>query len=473
MRYLVPTLLTMCLFVAFIPGATAETPNLLWPPEELMGRSDAQNLSVWFANRLGFEVDDSRPGSWHQVDEPNRPDFLRSDEAFILPLVGGEIEVKYLDGGVPRSIVLTGNTSYVAESTEDAPLRATIDAIADDLGLNASGSELNIGIAIYPPMTPEWHVELVRNPVVGTATFFNSLSIVVRASDLRVISVVAEVWYDLPDDVDARANDATEIAEEHARSEHGAVGPNGTVIGVAVSNQTGLAFHIFTSWSADPEADWTLETWVDGTTGEILFEEGPSLTTEDTVPPPGGMPWIPAIIIIALVVLVTLSLFYRLTTERALDHFTRGRILGYIQANPGSSYTSVREALSLTIGTFAYHLWVLERLGFVKSIRQGRVKLLHPRGRPITQRSLVLSELQFAILDLLSVEGDLSQTEISRRFGISRQRVHYNIKKLCALSMIEVEEGGKVRLSTEGTDFIEEERNARGGRANTSHSSKA
>jgi DNA-binding MarR family transcriptional regulator len=425
-----------------------------------MEKAEASNLTEWFANGLGVQIDDSRNGTWNPVDEPGKPEFLRSGEAYVLPLVDGEIEARYTHGGVLRTILLDGNTSYVAESVEEASLRATIDDVTLGLGLNATESLTNVEWIVLQPGTPQevrqWRVELVSNPEVGMAMYFNRISIVVQEPELRVISVKVDVWYEIPAGLGADAANAVTAAEEHARSEHGATNASGVVLGVTVMGQEGFAFLVATSWPEDQESSWALQTWVDGSTGEVLFEDGPYLTTVDSVPPPSGLPWLPLIVTGLLVAVVAIGLFYRLTAERALDHFTRGRILGYVQAYPGSKYTSVREALGLTNGTLAYHLWVLERLGFIKSARQGRVRLLYPRGRPITQNSLVLSELQYTLLDLLKVEGPLSQSEISRSLKLSRQRVHYNVKKLRSLDLVEVTAVRKLGLSLKGTEIVED-----------------
>ena len=454
-------LVIFSLFITFVPLASADTPHvILWPPVELVEKAEASNLTEWFANGLGVQIDDSRDGTWNLVDEPGKPEFLRSDEAYVLPLVDGEIEARYNQGGVLRTILLTGNTSYVAESVEEASLRATVDDVALALGLNETEAMTNVEWIILQPGTPQevhqWRVELVRNPEVGIAMFFNRISVVVLEPELRVISVEVDAWYELPEDLGADATNAVTAAEEHARSEHNATNASSAVLGVTVLGQEGFAFLVYTNWPEDQESSWTLQTWVDGSTGEVLFEDGPYLTTVDSVPPPGGLPWLPLIVTVVLIAVVALGLFYRLTAERALDHFTRGRILGYVQAYPGSKYTSVREALGLTNGTLAYHLWVLERLGFIKSARQGRVRLLHPQGRPITQHSIVLSQLQYTLLDLLKAEGHLSQSEISRSLKLSRQRVHYNVKKLRSLDLVEVTRDKKLGLSSKGTEVVEE-----------------
>jgi predicted transcriptional regulator len=167
------------------------------------------------------------------------------------------------------------------------------------------------------------------------------------------------------------------------------------------------------------------------------------------------IPWIPIALTITIAVVIGLALFYRISTERALDHFTRGRIYGYIQANPGVNYTRVRETLSLKNGTLAYHLWVLERLGFIRSVRKGRVRQLYLSGTPVSRGSLVLSRLQYGILDLLKAEGPMTQTGIAKHFDMSRQRVHYNVKTLRSMDLLESGENGHVKLLKEGMEAID------------------
>jgi len=69
--------------------------------------------------------------------------------------------------------------------------------------------------------------------------------------------------------------------------------------------------------------------------------------------------------------LLIVPLYSKIKREKVLDHFIRGQIFGYIMANPGEHYNSIKQALDMTNGSLAHHLRTLERERFVKSKRFG------------------------------------------------------------------------------------------------------
>ncbi|UCG70325.1 MAG: winged helix-turn-helix transcriptional regulator [Thermoplasmata archaeon] len=464
MRNLKVILLVISLTFLFVPITNASaTPVIVWPQSDLLNREEASNLTTWFADQLDVQIDTSKDGEWDPVNESGRPEFLLAKEAYALPLVDGEIEAQYIEAGILRNIEFQGNSSYVAKSVEESDLRKVTDRIASDLGLNTSQSQLGIEFVVLLPGTPQeeyqWLIIMVEPTDLGDPLYFNILFVTVRESDLRVISVKLFVWYELLGVPDYTASDAVNIASEFAFYEYNATNPNGTSSAVTVRNGTSFVYQVHVTWEEGPGSFWTLEVWVDSSSGEVLYHLDPYLVTEDVIPrhsDPSWDPWIPLVLIATFTIVVFFGVFYRLSAERALDQFNRGRIYGYIQANPGIKYTKIRESLGIKNGTLSYHLWVLERLGFVRSQREGRVRLLYPKGVPFSNGSLILSHLQFAILDILNAEGSMSQSDIARHFRISRQRAHYNVKMLRSLSLVQPTMDGRIELSQKGTETIGE-----------------
>ncbi|UCE38588.1 MAG: helix-turn-helix domain-containing protein [Thermoplasmata archaeon] len=470
MRNLTVVLLVISLTLILVPLTnTSANPVLVWPHSDLMNRESASNLTSWFAEQLDVQIDTSKDGEWHSVYESDLPEFLLAKEAYVLPLVDGMVEAQYLSTGILRNIWLEGNTSYVTKSNEDEELIKVADQITSDLGLNTRQSKLGIGFLVSFPGTPQeeyqWMITLVGVSDLGDPFFFNSISIIVRDSDLRVISVRLYVWYGLSGIPDYTISDAVAIASEFAISEYNATNPNGTSLAVAVRNGKSFVYQVFVTWKEGPESYWTSEVWVDSSTGEVLYRSDPYVVTEDSIPHDSDhskdpdvswISWVSLILFVILAILIIFGIFYRLSAERALDQFNRGRIYGYIQANPGIKYTQIRKDLDIKNGTLSYHLWVLERLDFVRSVREGRVRLIYPKGVPFSSGSLILSHLQYAILDILNVEGLMSQSDIARHFRISRQKAHYNIKKLRSLFLVQTTMDGRIELSQKGNETIAE-----------------
>ena len=63
-----------------------------------------------------------------------------------------------------------------------------------------------------------------------------------------------------------------------------------------------------------------------------------------------------------------------------LDQFVRGQIYGYVRANPGDYYSSIRDSLELSNGVVTYHLDILETEGFVRAEIEGTHKRFFPAG---------------------------------------------------------------------------------------------
>lgn len=465
-----PLIPILCVALLAMPYASVSAdPVLIWPESDFLSFEAAGNLTTWFATQMGMEIDLSEDPQWVKLNETDLPDFILAGEMYVLPLVDGRVEARYVESGILRDLTLRGNTSYFATSPEQSDLAELTGTIAADLGLERVQSEVIVVRELSFELVPEGefydNVYLEEPTDLGPSLYFNMLSVKVRLQDLRVVSVSLRVFYDSPYPPNIGPDTACGSAIHRAETKYAAFDPSADVEGVTVRNGSSFVYLVNVKWPLSREDNqvlggggdgdsWTLDMWIDATTGEILYEDGPSLVVSDAVLVT-DFPWMPVALTIAISVTVGLAIFYHISRERALDHFTRGRIFGYIQANPGMTFTEVRESLDLKNGTLAYHLWVLERLGFVKSVREGRLRQLYLTGQPVTGKRLVLSRLQYAILDLLKAEGPMSQAEIAKHFEASRQRVHYNVKVLRELELIDAA-NGKVELLSKGEDAMDE-----------------
>ena len=152
-------------------------------------------------------------------------------------------------------------------------------------------------------------------------------------------------------------------------------------------------------------------------------------------------------------------LYTRLTKDKLLENFTRGRIYGHIEANPGIHYSELLRALKLSNGTLAYHLKTLEREGLVRSIREGQLKLFYPKvgewkskerkKSTFFQRKKDAEKISITgkeILESVKQNPGLTEAEICSLTGLSKQVVNYHIRKLEKTGVMRVErEGGRAR----------------------------
>ncbi len=157
-------------------------------------------------------------------------------------------------------------------------------------------------------------------------------------------------------------------------------------------------------------------------------------------------------------------LYTRLRREEVLDQFLRGKIQGYVIANPGEHYNHIREVLEISNGTLAYHLRVLEREGYIRSMRDGMYKRYYPAGEKLPTKKY-LNLAQSAILNQIRQEPGVSQTEIAERMATSVQVVNYYVQRLWRMDLLTLQKDGrktrcfvredKLQQQEDGRFFIE------------------
>jgi uncharacterized membrane protein/DNA-binding MarR family transcriptional regulator len=160
--------------------------------------------------------------------------------------------------------------------------------------------------------------------------------------------------------------------------------------------------------------------------------------------------------------LLFVPLYSKIRKDDILDHFVRGQVYGYIKANPGEHYNSIKKALSLKNGTLVYHLKTLEREEFIKSIIDGRFKRFYPREMKVPEPSdemvLRMNHIQHEILKIIRENPGISQKEIAGRIGLSTPTVHYHINIMMSARVINVK-----RVGRETQCFVEEVEEGRAG----------
>jgi uncharacterized membrane protein/DNA-binding transcriptional regulator YiaG len=145
--------------------------------------------------------------------------------------------------------------------------------------------------------------------------------------------------------------------------------------------------------------------------------------------------------------LLFLPLYTKIKKDDVLDHFVRGQVYGYIKANPGEHYNSIKKALSLKNGTLIYHLKTLENGDFIKSVIDGRFKRFYPKEMKLPEPSdeivLRMNHIQHEILNIIRETPGISQKEIAARIGLSTPTVHYHINIMMSARAINVMRSGR------------------------------
>jgi len=145
-------------------------------------------------------------------------------------------------------------------------------------------------------------------------------------------------------------------------------------------------------------------------------------------------------------------LYTKIKNVEVLDHYLRGKIHGYIIANPGEHYNQIKDALCLNNGSLAYHLRVLEREGYVKSLREGVYKRFYPASA--TMPADRLTPMERLIMREIKDRIGITQKEIAGRIEESPQVVNYHIKNLESKGTVRLERYGRETLCYAAEDYI-------------------
>jgi DNA-binding transcriptional ArsR family regulator len=196
---------------------------------------------------------------------------------------------------------------------------------------------------------------------------------------------------------------------------------------------------------------------------EDMPEQGPESSNDDSSSNPtslyvfsGGIGGLSLIVfsglffefmrVVLLIALVAPMLAARKTHRE--DELTKGRILGYIEANAGIHFSALRDGLHLANGVTAYHTSNLEKEGKIFSWKDGKNRRYASTFIPKAERKAIqnpLSGTRLAILEVLAEKGQVGvdTKEIRERLAISRQLLSHHINELKASELIERNEEKK------------------------------
>ncbi len=159
----------------------------------------------------------------------------------------------------------------------------------------------------------------------------------------------------------------------------------------------------------------------------------------DMIPAPAiALLGIGGTVFVALVVRV----FAKLKDGGTPETCKRAKIHNCITENPGSTFSDIKMAVGIGNGTLSYHLFVLERLELIRSIKDGRERRFFPVGIPAEIRlDQCLGRTESKVLQKLVEGGPKTNSRLAESLGISRQRAHYNLKLLRDRGLANLENG--------------------------------
>ena len=142
-----------------------------------------------------------------------------------------------------------------------------------------------------------------------------------------------------------------------------------------------------------------------------------------------------------------IPLYSRLRKDTLADEPTRQKLLRHIYAEPGTNFTELKEGLGLHNGTLAHHIYILENHQMITSQRSGRQRLFFPFGstnKAKIRTLLITNETQKEIIEIVKDNPGITQSMISQRLNVSRQKINYHVNSLVDNSILNLEKEGRI-----------------------------
>jgi DNA-binding transcriptional ArsR family regulator len=140
---------------------------------------------------------------------------------------------------------------------------------------------------------------------------------------------------------------------------------------------------------------------------------------------------------ISILLPIPFLLYSKLEHDKILDNFVRGKLFGFIQANPGEDCNTLMVKLDLPHGTLLYHLKMLEREELVRSRAEGVHRVYYPANTTLSEPGHTrLTGSQETVFGLISDSPGISQIEMADRLGVSNVAVNYHLEALLEKEMI-------------------------------------
>ena len=141
---------------------------------------------------------------------------------------------------------------------------------------------------------------------------------------------------------------------------------------------------------------------------------------------------------------IFLPLYSRLSRDKVLESYNRGRVYQFIELNPGMHFHAILAALDMNSGSLVYHLEVLQREALVISRMEGMYRRFYPKGMklpPVVENGT--TPTQKIVLKAIQEMPGITQKELSRFLGLRQSTLAYQIDRLTAMGYVAGEKRGR------------------------------
>jgi DNA-binding MarR family transcriptional regulator len=148
-------------------------------------------------------------------------------------------------------------------------------------------------------------------------------------------------------------------------------------------------------------------------------------------------------LLIIIIIFCILPIYIKVERENVFRNVLRRVIHKTIKENPGIHFREIMRKLSLKPGTLSYHLNILEKKSYVKSVQKGIYRCFYLANIK-SDFKIVLSTLQQNILLTINDNPGITLTELSDTIGKNKMALNYHTHKLEDCGMIKKEKKGKI-----------------------------
>jgi DNA-binding MarR family transcriptional regulator len=118
----------------------------------------------------------------------------------------------------------------------------------------------------------------------------------------------------------------------------------------------------------------------------------------------------------------------------------RGVTYQYVRSHPGSHVRGMARELGLATGDLHYHLFWLEKHGFVKTKKSGFYRFVFPtmvfREEQEVLLGVLSQETPREILLCLMLDAGMTQSDLARSLGLSQPTVSWQMDRLLRLGLV-------------------------------------
>ena len=360
--------------------------------------TNSQEIELGEQNLSIFDLED---GEYSLIFETQSAPKVRSVISFVWPIVNDDSEdTEQSNEENPEVIdswIITGSWAAVTNELGTCWLLNT----PDDEILTLSGAQ---GLASWTPVVGENGEYLVHDSEPAT-----------ECSDFAAKSFVVKEVYSQSAIVEEDEEEIVVVAEPPLEDTGEQIDPAVITVGVAVAS-TGILSLLIAGIA-------TNESW--------------------RIPATSAGLWL-------------LGLVGR-TSETSDGRYQRGRLMGYLTANPGCHFRALMAALDMSNGQITHHLKILQDEGRIWRRPDGRLvrfypytSNLHPgvldENLPMPPLSPDPNSLQGKILRLLDDDGQMNkfptQAELARRLDRSQQLVSHHLRTLQKYGLVQKQKSG-------------------------------